>query len=92
MATSNNILRNLPAVLAAGLALALSTGNAAATPPPAVRVTATIFPLADWTREIARDRLPDGAITLLESNGTDMHSFQPSVRDMGTIGGSDLFL
>jgi zinc transport system substrate-binding protein len=92
MATSNNILRNLPAVLAAGLALALSTGNAAATPPPALRVTATIFPLADWTREIARDRLPDGAITLLESNGTDMHSFQPSVRDMGTIGGSDLFL
>ncbi len=93
MATNNNILRNLPAVLAAGLVLALSVaGNAAATPPPALRVTATIFPLADWTREIARDRLPDGAITLLESNGADMHSFQPSVRDMGTIGGSDLFL
>lgn len=94
MAMGNNILRNLMAELAVGLVFVLSAAGhaAAAAPAPALRVTATIFPLADWTREIARGRLPDDAITLLQSNGTDMHSFQPSVRDMGTIGSSDLFL
>lgn len=89
MAVRYKILRNLIPALAIALAFAMPAVVAAS---PSLRVTATIFPLADWVREIARGRLPDDAITVLQSNGADMHSFQPSVRDMGTIGCSDLFL
>lgn len=89
MAVRYKILRNLISALVIALAFAMPTAFAAS---PSLRVTATIFPLADWVREIARGRLPDDAITVLQSNGADMHSFQPSVRDMGTIGCSDLFL
>lgn len=96
---SSKTLRQAMAWLASVLVLAFAGGGSiawaepeASAPAPAVRVTATIFPLYDWVREIAQGRLPADATTFLLSSGTDMHSFQPSVRDMGTIGASDLFL
>lgn len=99
MTASSKTLRQAMAWLAAVLVFAFAGGGSmawaepeASAPAPAVRVTATIFPLYDWVREIARGRLPADATTFLLSSGTDMHSFQPSVRDMGTIGASDLFL
>ena len=47
-----------------------------------IRVVCTVFPIFDWTREIAEDK---AEIIWLTENGTDMHSFQPSAADMVKI-------
>ena len=47
-----------------------------------LKIVATIFPEYDWTREILGDRLKDVDLTLLLDNGTDLHSFQPAVKDI----------
>lgn len=56
-----------------------------------IKVTVSIFPLWDWTRQIIgqSDAIE---LNLLISDGTDMHSYQPSVADIVKITGSDLFI
>lgn len=54
-----------------------------------IKVVCTVFPIYDWTREISEDK---AEITWLISNGTDMHSFQPSAADMIKIAECDLFI
>ncbi len=55
-------------------------------------VVTTIFPEYDWVREIMGDRADNAEITLLLDNGTDLHSYQPSVDDIVKISGCDLFI
>lgn len=52
-------------------------------------VVATVFPAYDWTREILGDK---GEITLLSSNGTDLHSYEPTAGDMSKIATCDMFI
>lgn len=55
-------------------------------------VVATVFPLWDWTRELlggAEDKI---SLTLLLDNGTDLHSYQPTVDDLVTISSADLVI
>lgn len=52
-------------------------------------VVATVFPAYDWTREILGDK---GEITLLSSNGTDLHNYQPTAEDMSKIATCDMFI
>ena len=52
-------------------------------------VVATVFPAYDWTREILRDK---GEITLLSSNGADLHNYQPTAEDMSKIATCDMFI
>lgn len=55
-------------------------------------IVCTIFPIADWTREITQDSGVDIQITALENSSVDMHSFQPSAEDIIKIKESDLFI
>lgn len=57
-----------------------------------LKIVATIFPEYDWTREILGDRLKDVDLTLLLDNGTDLHSFQPAVKDIMKVSSCDLLI
>ena len=52
-------------------------------------VVATVFPAYDWTREILGDK---GELTLLSSNGADLHNYQPTAEDMSKIATCDMFI
>ena len=55
-----------------------------------LKVIATIFPLYDWARTVADNT--DTEVELLLDNGVDMHSFQPTAKDIIDISDCDLFL
>ncbi len=57
-----------------------------------IQVVTTIFPEYDWVREIAGSDLDGLELTLLTENGTDLHSYQPSVQDMAKIASADIFI
>ena len=52
-------------------------------------VVVTIYPIYDWVREIAGDRV---SLTVLLDSGVDLHSYQPTAADIVTITTSDLFI
>ena len=54
-----------------------------------IKVVCTVFPIYDWTREIASDK---AEIIWLTEGGTDMHSFQPSAADMVKIAECDILI
>lgn len=56
-----------------------------------IKVVATIFPIYDWVREIARDDA-DIKLDLLLDNGADLHSYQPSAKDIMDISDCDVFI
>ncbi len=56
-----------------------------------VKVVTTIFPLYDWVREVAQDDA-DIHLDLLLDNGVDLHSYQPSAKDIVTISDCDVFI
>lgn len=56
-----------------------------------VKVVATIFPIYDWVREVAKDDA-DINLDLLLDNGVDLHSYQPSAKDIVTISDCDVFI
>lgn len=55
------------------------------------KVVCTIFPEYDWVREIIKG-IDGYQTTLLLDNGVDLHSYQPTVEDIATIGNADLFI
>ena len=56
-----------------------------------IKVVTTVFPLYDWVREVARDDV-DLSIDLLLDNGVDLHSYQPTAKDIMDISDCDLFV
>ena len=56
------------------------------------KIVTTIFPEYDWVRVIAGDKAKDSEITLLIGNGVDLHSYQPSVKDIAKISTADIFI
>lgn len=56
-----------------------------------LEILCTNFPLYDWTRELVGDT-PGVTVSLLVGNGTDLHSYQPTVADIVHIANCDLFL
>ncbi len=56
----------------------------------AVSIVTTVFPLYDWARELVGDT--DGVTVTLLTKGVDLHSYQPTAKDMVTIADCDLFL
>ena len=69
---------------------ALALAVMIASPCYAVSVTASIFPVYDWVREISKGVSND--ITILLDSGADLHSYQPSAEDIVRISDSDLFV
>ena len=55
-------------------------------------IVATIFPEYDWVRQVLGDRADQVDLTLLLDSGADLHSYQPTTRDIVTISGCDLFI
>ena len=56
-----------------------------------IKVVCTIFPIYEWTREVAQDDV-DIYIDMLLDNGVDLHSYQPTAKDLLDIGDCDLFI
>lgn len=57
-----------------------------------LQVVATIFPEYDWVKEILGDQADNVDLTLLLGNGTDMHSFQPTMADILKVSTCDVFI
>ena len=54
-------------------------------------VVTTIFPVYDWAREIVGNN-DNVEITMLLDNGVDLHSFQPTARDILKVASCDVFV
>ena len=57
-----------------------------------ISIVTTVFPEYDWTRQILGEKRNDVELILLTENGTDLHSYQPSVTDMAKITTCDLLI
>ena len=55
-------------------------------------VLCTTFPQYDWARQIIGDANSNIELELLVKRGVDIHSYQPTVADIATVGASDLFV
>lgn len=55
-----------------------------------LKIVATVFPVYDWLRQITAGS--DAEVMLLMKNGSDLHSFQPSARDIMDVHNADLFV
>lgn len=55
-------------------------------------IVTTIFPCYDWVKEILGDNINNVDLTLLLDNGVDLHSYQPTAKDIVTISNCDLFV
>ena len=55
-------------------------------------IVTTIFPEYDWVMQLLGERAKDAEVTLLLDSGVDLHSFQPSAKDIVTISSCDLFV
>lgn len=55
-------------------------------------IVCTTFPGYDWVKNILGSNPANFTLTLLQNNGTDLHSYQPSVEDIAKISASDLFV
>lgn len=79
----------------AGLLLAFGIGSAfakKASNENKIKVVTTIFPEYDWAREVIGEKVDDVELTLLLNNGVDLHSYQPSVKDIAKIQDADIFV
>ncbi|MDE7268823.1 MAG: metal ABC transporter substrate-binding protein [Lachnospiraceae bacterium] len=55
-------------------------------------IVCTTFPSYDWTREILGAHLEEFELTLLLDKGGDIHSYQPTAKNIATIASADLFV
>lgn len=55
-------------------------------------IVCTTFPHYDWVMNILGEKSASFEITLLQDNGTDLHNFQPSFKDMAKVADCDLFI
>lgn len=55
-----------------------------------LQVVVSIFPVYDWVQELTGGA--GIALSVLQKNGTDMHSYQPTVQDIAAICDCDLFI
>ena len=54
-----------------------------------INVLCTVFPLYDWARNIAGNT---AEVSLLNENGTDMHSYQPTAADIVRLHSCDILI
>lgn len=77
-------------------AFAVGCGRQSETLPAAsdgrLKIVCTIFPEYDWVKQILGEQTEDTELTLLLKNGSDLHSYQPTVWDMVNISEADLFI
>ena len=57
-----------------------------------IKIVTTIFPEYDWVMNVLGDKKDNANVTLLLDNGIDLHSYQPTPKDIITISSCDLFI
>ena len=57
-----------------------------------ISIVCTTFPQYDWVNNIIGKKSNRFDTTLLLNNGVDMHSYQPTIRDIAIAGSGDLFI
>ncbi len=57
-----------------------------------IHIVTTIFPEYDWVMNILGDNPAKAEVTMLLDTGVDLHSFQPTAKDILTISTCDLFI
>ncbi|MCR5328408.1 MAG: metal ABC transporter substrate-binding protein [Saccharofermentans sp.] len=57
-----------------------------------IQIVTTIFPEYDWVENVLGSNPANAEVTLLQDNGADLHSFQPSASDIVKISECDLFI
>ncbi len=60
--------------------------------PEKIKIVATIFPEYDWVKNVIGEDSDDVEVTLLLDSGADLHSYQPTFKDVMTISECDLFI
>ncbi len=56
-----------------------------------IKIVCMIFPQYDWLRKVIGEQIDHYDIKLLLDNGSELHSYQPTVEDMAEISSSDFF-
>lgn len=81
-------------VLFAALTAASLTSCGSTAPPVShkLSIVCTIFPEYDWIREITGSNPGSAEITRIVDSGTDIHSFQPTAKDIIKISSCDVFI
>ncbi len=57
-----------------------------------IKIITTIFPEYDWVKTIVGEKTDRIEVTMLLDNGTDLHSYQPSIDDILSISTCDMFI
>ena len=57
-----------------------------------LQIVTTVFPEYDWTRQILGENPGNAELALLLDKGVDLHSYQPSAKDILNISTCDLFI
>ncbi len=55
-----------------------------------LEILCTVAPLYDFAKQLTKG-VPGVKVSLLSKNGTDMHSYQPTVKDCASIASCDIF-
>jgi len=77
--------------IALAMLLAMVLSGAALSEAGRISVVTTIFPIYDWARQVVGDR-ENVEVTLLLDSGVDLHSYQPTARDIVTLSACDVFV
>ena len=82
----------LSIIICAALMLAVFAGCGAKKPLGGkLHIIATIYPEYEWVKQIT-EGADNVELSLLLDNGSDLHNFQPSVKDITDISSSDVFI
>ena len=77
------------AILAAFMLLSVGCGAPNVKRSGKINVLCTVFPLYDWARNIAGNT---AEVSLLNENGADMHSYQPTAADIVRLHSCDILI
>lgn len=77
------------AILAAFMLLSVGCGAPNVKRSGKINVLCTVFPLYDWARNIAGNT---AEVSLLNENGADMHSYQPTAADIVRLHSCDVLI
>lgn len=86
-------MKKLLSGILAGFLLLSGCGQSVSTrTDDALSIVVTIFPEYDWVKAILKDNPAGATVTILTENGADLHSYQPTAKDMVTIADCDVFV
>lgn len=57
-----------------------------------LKIVTTIFPEYDWVMNVLGEKKDEASVTMLLDSGVDLHSYQPSPKDIVTVSKCDLFI